>query len=173
MNIIIFGPPGSGKGTQAKKLAEKYNLIHVSTGDLLRANKVPVGTGDYVDDEMVIKLVADKIKDNPNGEFIFDGFPRTTKQALALSKLIKIDAAILLMVSDEEVINRIVKRGKTSKRADDNEEVAHKRIKEYADKTYPLKQFYSLNNILYPVNGEVSIEDVTTAVDKIYKTLNK
>jgi adenylate kinase len=171
MNIIIFGPPGSGKGTQAKKLAEKYNLIHVSTGDLLRAKKVPLGTGDYVDDKVVIKLVEDKIKENPDGQFVFDGFPRTTKQALALSKLIKIDGAILLMVSGEEVINRIVKRGETSERADDNEKVAHKRIKEYEDKTYPLKQFYSLNKILFPINGEGSIDEVANTVDNIMSNI--
>jgi adenylate kinase len=171
MNIVIFGPPGSGKGTQAKKLSEKYKLMHVSTGDLLRERGIKLGSGDFVSDEMAIDLVRDVVLTRYiisfHEGYIFDGFPRTLVQAEALSKLTTIDKAISLKVSEEEVVRRIIKRGEKSGREDDNEPIARKRFKEYIEKTYPIKQFYSLNGILCPVDGEGTVDEVFDNICKL------
>lgn len=183
-NIILFGPPGSGKGTQSKKIAEKYNLIHISTGDIIReeikqgtelGKKVgSLGSGELVSDEIVIELIEEKIKRSyatiPNKDlhgFIFDGFPRTIEQAIELSKMIDIDKAILLMVNDNEVVRRILQRGEKSGRADDNKPAAMIRLNEYTNKTYPIKQMYSLEGKLSVLNGEASIDDVFNSICKI------
>lgn len=182
MNIIIFGPPGSGKGTQSKKLAEKYKLTHISTGDLLReekekgtelGKKLDLGSGKLVDDETVLQLIENKIKEiyatqlSHEIGFVFDGFPRTIEQAIALNQMIDIDKVVLLIVKDEEVTRRILIRGEKSGRLDDNKESIIKRLKEYTEKTYPMKQMYSLEGKLSVVNGALSVEEVFDAICKI------
>src|SRR3954466_16401428 len=152
-NIILFGPPGSGKGTQSERLVLKYGLKHLSTGDLLRseiAAQTPLGLeaksfmdkGQLVPDEVVIGMISSALDNNPDAKgFLFDGFPRTEAQAEALDKLLKmkkteIHVVLALQVSEEELVNRLLNRGKTSGRSDDTgEEVVRARIKEYQDKT--------------------------------------
>jgi adenylate kinase len=161
LNIVLFGPPGAGKGTQSKKILDKYSLIHLSTGDLLRDEiarhtelgikaKAIMDKGDLVSDEIVIGMIESKIKGNPGANgFIFDGFPRTITQAKALDELLaKLNTGITMMlaleVENNELIQRLLLRGKESGRADDsNEDIIRNRIHEYNNKTSPLKQYYS------------------------------
>ena len=178
LNIVLFGPPGAGKGTQAKKLCEKYNLIHLSTGDLLRDEisrgtvlgiqaKTIMDSGVLVSDDIVIGMIGSKLDANPNAAgFIFDGFPRTQAQAKALDDLLEskkssIRLMIALEVTDEELLQRLLLRGSESGRADDqNEEVIRRRIYEYNSKTAPLKQYYSFQNKFHSVYGMGTIEDI-------------
>lgn len=183
-NIILFGPPGCGKGTQSKKLAEKYGLIQITTGDLIREeikNGTPIGkqikslgSGKLVGDDVVIQLVEDKIKKTYSSTdvkdlkgFIFDGFPRTIEQAIQLNQMIDINHVILMMVSDTEIIRRIEERGKTSGREDDNKETAVIRLKEYTEKTYPIKQLYGMEGRLSVVKGEGSPEEIFNSLCNI------
>jgi len=178
LNIVLFGPPGAGKGTQAKKLCEKYNLIHLSTGDLLR-DEISQGTvlgvqaksimdkGELVSDEIVIAMIGSKLDSNTDAKgFIFDGFPRTQAQAKALDELLEskkspINMMIALEVTDQELIQRLLLRGAESGRADDqNEEIIRRRIYEYNSKTSPLKQYYSFQNKFHSVYGMGTIEDI-------------
>ena len=178
LNIVIFGPPGSGKGTQAAKLVEKYHLMHLSTGDVFRANikggtelgklaKSFMDKGDLVPDEVTIKMLESEVnkQTNPKG-FIFDGFPRTTAQAQALDKFLSgnktsISMTLALDVEEEELTKRILLRGKDSGRADDqNEEIIRNRVKEYTVKTAPLKEFYSKQGKLRSVKGEGSVDEI-------------
>lgn len=180
-NLVLFGPPGSGKGTQSENIISKFGLMHVSTGDLLRAEKkaeTPLGleakkfmdNGELVPDEVVIGMISSKIDANPEAKgFIFDGFPRTVAQAEALDKLLlfkntPINLVISLEVKEEELITRLVERGKESGRADDNEEVITKRIKEYHAKTAPVADFYKEQNKLVSVEGIGSISDIFEAI---------
>ena len=189
LNIILFGPPGSGKGTQALKLAEKYNLIHISTGDLLRgeiSNKTQLGleakkfmdAGNLVPDEVVIGMIDNKLTEHKNAEgVIFDGFPRTIPQAEALDQLLKekgtaISVVLYLKVSDEEITKRILKRGETSGRADDkNEEVIAKRIKVYKEETSVVGKYYKKQGKFEGIEGEGSIDDIfsrlTNKIEKL------
>lgn len=178
LNIVLFGPPGAGKGTQAKKLCEKYNLIHLSTGDLLRDEiargtvlglqaKTIMDSGVLVSDDIVIKMIGSKLDANRQAKgFIFDGFPRTQAQAKALDELLEskkssIRLMIALEVTDEELLNRLLLRGAESGRADDqNTEVIRRRIYEYNSKTAPLKQYYSFQNKFHSVYGMGTIEDI-------------
>jgi adenylate kinase len=178
LNIVLFGPPGAGKGTQAKKLIDKYGLVHLSTGDLLRAeitNGTPLGLkaknimdrGDLVSDEIVIGMIENKLNANPKANgFIFDGFPRTTAQAQALDELLKnkntsITMMIALEVDTVELTRRLLVRGHESGRADDqNEEIINNRIKEYNNKTAPLKTYYNAQRKFHQVYGIGSIEQI-------------
>jgi len=178
LNIILFGPPGAGKGTQAIKLAEKYTLIHISTGDLLR-NEVKAGTelgnaaknlmdnGILVSDEIVTAMIDSKISKNLSAKgFIFDGFPRTTNQASSLDTLLlkynlSITLTIALEVDEEELYKRISLRGKISGRADDQDRTTFlKRMEVYNSETSPLKVFYKNKGILVAVVGIGEIEDI-------------
>ena len=177
-NLILFGPPGSGKGTQSEKLIEKYNLKHISTGDLLRseiANKTPLGVeakilmdmGSLVPDEVVIGMIRNTLDTNPEAEgFLFDGFPRTAIQANALDELLSekgssIEVMIALEVSEEELVKRLMKRGETSGRSDDNnEQVIRARLAEYRNKTAVVADHYKKEHKAIVVKGEGEIEEV-------------
>jgi len=178
LNIVLFGPPGAGKGTQAKKLIDQYGLIHLSTGDLLRA-EIAHGTelglkaknimdrGDLVSDEIVIGMIGNKLNANPNANgFIFDGFPRTTAQAEALDVLLTqkntaITMMIALEVDNVELTRRLLVRGHESGRADDqNEDIIKNRIKEYNNKTAPLKSYYASKGKFHSVYGIGSIDQI-------------
>lgn len=178
VNIILFGPPGSGKGTQAEKLIEKYKLVHISTGDLLRAEmaaKTPLGqearsfidNGRLVPDEVVIGMISAKLDAHPKaGGFIFDGFPRTIAQAEALDKLLSaknysITRLLSLEVSEPELIRRLLNRGKTSNRSDDQDvSIVRNRIDEYRKKTLPVADYYNRQGKLSNIKGEGSIEEI-------------
>lgn len=184
LNIVLFGPPGAGKGTQAVKLVEKYKLVHLSTGDIFRANikggtdlgklaKSYMDKGDLVPDEVTIKMLESEVNKVSNSKgFIFDGFPRTTAQAQALDKFltgknIPITMTLALEVDEEELTKRIILRGKESGRADDQDEnIVRNRVKEYNNKTAPLKDFYKGQGKLKSIQGIGSIEDIFTALCK-------
>ena len=190
LNIVLFGPPGSGKGTQSEKLISKYNLIHLSTGDILRgeiANGTQLGLeakklmdqGSLVPDEVVIEMISNKLEANLNANgFIFDGFPRTTAQAVALDNLLtskksEITAMLALEVDDEELTKRLLSRGKQSGRADDqNEDIIRNRIIEYNNKTAPLKKYYASQHKFHSVNGIGSIDEILESlcnkIDNVY-----
>jgi adenylate kinase len=189
LNLVLFGPPGAGKGTQSQKLIEKYGLIHLSTGDLLRG-EIAQGTelgleakklmdqGVLVPDEVVIGMISNKLDANKDaGGFIFDGFPRTVAQAEALDELLhskgeNISAMIALEVDDEELEHRLLLRGKNSGRPDDaNPDVIRKRIKEYNDKTAPVADFYRNQNKFTSVNGIGSIEEIFDSISAVTEAL--
>ena len=179
LNLILFGPPGSGKGTQSEGLIKKYNLQHLSTGDILRneiSNNTPLGLeakkfmdkGILVPDEVVIGMISGKIDetaDKVNG-YIFDGFPRTIAQAEALDKLLQfktipINLVLSLQVEEEELVKRLLSRGATSGRPDDqNEEIIRNRVKEYRTKTEPVADFYIKKNKLQNIAGVGSVETI-------------
>ena len=177
-NIILFGPPGSGKGTQSEKLIAKYGLKHLSTGDLLRseiAQQTPLGMeaknimdkGHLVPDEVVIGMISSALEANPEVRgFLFDGFPRTDNQAEALDKLLELKktaiAVMLAMdVSEEELVKRLVKRGETSGRPDDsNEGVIRARIAEYNSKTAAVANYYKTFDKVVAVKGEGGVEEI-------------
>src|SRR5690554_4333599 len=178
LNIVLFGPPGAGKGTQSEKLIEKYNLIHIATGDLFRKHlgegtdlgkkaKAYMDEGRLVPDEVVIGMVGEKIKSEDEGKgFIFDGFPRTVPQAEALDALLQehsleISGMIALDVPEEVLKQRIRERGKTSGRADDQEESKiNTRIKVYLDETLPVADYYERQGKLSKVYGVGTIEEI-------------
>ena len=189
LNLVLFGPPGAGKGTQSNLLIEKYSLIHLSTGDILRG-EIAAGTalgmeaktlmdrGDLVPDEVVIGMISSKLDNNPSSNgFIFDGFPRTSAQAEALDNLLEekrtsISAMISLKVEDEELIKRLLSRGKDSGRADDQDEsIIANRINEYNNKTAPLKEYYSAQNKLSEIEGDGTVEDIAEKLNDVIDTL--
>ena len=177
-NLILFGPPGSGKGTQSEKLIAKYGLKHLSTGDLLRseiANQTALGVeakkimdkGQLVPDEVVIGMISSALDGNPDAKgFLFDGFPRTPAQAEALDKLLElkktsIAVMLALNVSEEELVKRLMKRGETSGRSDDtNENVIRARITEYRNKTEVVADYYRNFDKVVMVKGEGTVEDI-------------
>ena len=177
-NLILFGPPGSGKGTQSEKLIAKYGLKHLSTGDLLRSeisNQTPLGKeaqnfmdkGQLVPDEVVIGMISSALDDNPDARgFLFDGFPRTPAQAKALDNLLElknapIAAMLALDVSEEELVKRLLKRGETSGRSDDNNEnVIRARIVEYRTKTAIVADYYKQFDKVVMIKGEGTIDDI-------------
>lgn len=183
-NLVLFGPPGSGKGTQSENIVKTYNLLHLSTGDLLRdevSNHTPLGVeakkymdqGMLVPDEVVIGMISSKLDENQDARgFVFDGFPRTRAQAEALDKLLefkntKIDLVLSLEVPEQELINRLISRGQTSGRSDDNEAVITKRIVEYRQKTEPVATYYAGHGKLEQIAGEQSIEDTFKLLAKV------
>jgi len=178
LNIVLFGPPGAGKGTQSDLLIKKYSLVHLSTGDILRS-EVAAGTklgleakklmdaGNLVPDEIVIGMISSKLDANKDAKgFIFDGFPRTTTQAEALDKLLSgkntsISMMLALEVDDEELIKRLLNRGKLSGRSDDADAtIIANRISEYNKKTAPLKDYYTKQGKFFSVKGVGSIEEI-------------
>lgn len=187
MRLILFGPPGAGKGTQADFIREKYEVEHISTGDVLREamkNETEVGLyaksfmdkGELVPDEVVTEIIRQKISAIGGGGFMLDGFPRTLEQARSLDGIladtgIGIDAVIFLEVPDEEVVQRITKRQKTEGRRDDTEGVIRNRLRVYKDQTSPLKDFYEKTGVLRAVEGVGQISDIAERIDGVLKQL--
>ncbi len=177
-NIILFGPPGSGKGTQSEKLIEAYGLKHLSTGDLLRSEisrqtalgmeaKSLMDKGQLVPDEVVVGMIHSALEANPQAKgFLFDGFPRTTAQSVALDKLLKlkntaIGVVLALEVSEEELVKRLLNRGLTSGRTDDNNEsVIRARIVEYKEKTTVVANHYAQFDKVVNIKGEGTVEEI-------------
>ena len=181
-NLILFGPPGSGKGTQSEKLIDKYGLIHLSTGNLLREeimNKTRLGmeakqfmdNGQLVPDSVVIGMIRSALANNPEAKgFLFDGFPRTVAQSEALDELLaenksEINIVLALQVGEEELIGRLLNRGKTSGRSDDvNEEVIRARIMEYENKTAPVAGHYDIVDKVVRLKGEGEVDEIFDAL---------
>jgi adenylate kinase len=177
-NLILFGPPGSGKGTQSEKLIEKYGLIHLSTGDLLRKERklrTPLGIeaqqfidrGQLVPDEVVIGMISSALDENANARgFLFDGFPRTVAQAEALDKLLELKKSeialvLFLEVNEDELIKRLIHRGKTSGRTDDaDENIQRKRQEVYKSETLPVASHYARSKKVVNVNGIGEIDEI-------------
>ena len=188
LNVVLFGPPGAGKGTQSERLIEKYGLVHLSTGDVFRANikgETELGTlaksymdkGQLVPDEVTINMLRSEVLKHPESKgFIFDGFPRTIAQAEALdafltSKNEEITATVALEADDEILVQRLLERGKTSGRADDqDEEKIRNRYQEYNEKTAPLMDYYKAQNKFYAVDGIGSIQEVTERLSLVLDT---
>lgn len=184
-NLILFGPPGSGKGTQSDKIVEKFGLIHLSTGNLLRqeiADKTALGLeaknfidkGQLVPDEVVIAMISSCIEKHHEAKgFLFDGFPRTVAQAEALDKLLvlkktSITKVIALEVVEEELIKRLIKRGETSGRSDDtNEEVIRKRFAVYKDETEPVAEHYKQQGKFEAIRGVGTIDEIFNAISNL------
>ena len=184
-NLILFGPPGAGKGTQSERLITKYNLVHLSTGDILRSEvtaqselgiqaKELMDRGELVPDEVVIGMIKTKLQNNSSAKgFIFDGFPRTTAQAEALDALLEdlqttITMMIALEVSEDELITRLLKRGEDSGRSDDQDRsIILNRIKEYNAKTAPIKNYYGAQKKFFPVEGMGSIDDIFERISAV------
>jgi len=178
LNLILFGPPGSGKGTQSEKLIAKYGLKHLSTGDLLRSEigqKTPLGLeaksimdkGQLVPDAVVIGMISSALETNPEASgFLFDGFPRTAAQAEALDKLLElkktsIKMMLAMVVTEEELVSRLLKRGETSGRSDDNNEgVIRARIAEYHNKTAAVADYYKKFDKVVTVKGEGTVDAI-------------
>lgn len=189
INIVLFGKPGAGKGTQAEFLKEKYNLTHLSTGDIFRFNikngtelgqlaKTYIDNGDLVPDSVTIQMLEAEVEKNADSKgFLFDGFPRTIAQAEALdaflnSKNQEVTATIALEADDEILVQRLLERGKTSGRADDqDEEKIRNRYQEYNEKTAPLIEYYKGQGNFYAVNGIGSISEITERLSLIIDKL--
>ena len=189
VNFLIFGPPGSGKGTQSVRLAEKFNLVHLSTGDMLRA-EITTGTelgkkmsaimakGELVPDEVVIEMIAVKI-DNTKGSsgFLFDGFPRTVAQTIELEKMLgrrgmKINLMLVLDVEHDELVSRLVARAELSGRPDDKDPaVIENRISVYKSKTEPIINYCRKKQLYQPVNGMGTIDDIFIRLSEYMKKL--
>lgn len=190
INLVLFGKPGAGKGTQAAFLKATFNLVHISTGDLFRyniKNKTALGQqaqsfmdkGDLVPDRLTIEMLEAEVDRNPEAKgFIFDGFPRTKAQAQALdvfieAKNMKINATIALEANDDILVKRLLERGETSGRSDDQDESKiRNRFDEYKLKTAPLKDYYEGQHKFYSVNGIGSIDEITERLTNLIVSLN-
>lgn len=188
-NLVLFGPPGAGKGTQANFLKEQYNLVHISTGDVFRYNiknetalgmlaKSYMDKGELVPDQVTIEMLNAEVEKNTDAKgFIFDGFPRTNAQAEALDTFLtgkdsEISAMIALEVDDDILVERLLERGKTSGRADDSDEgIIRNRIKEYYKKTAVLKDYYSAQDKYFGVDGVGTIEEITKRLSAVIDSL--
>jgi adenylate kinase len=189
INIVLFGPPGSGKGTQAQNLIEKFNLKQISTGDLFRFNmkndtelgklaKSYIDKGELVPDQVTIDMLIDELRKPTDAEgFIFDGYPRTAVQTEALEKIVKeelnddIDVCLSLIVEDTILVERLLKRGETSGRTDDsNEEIIQNRIKEYYTKTAEVAELYKQQGKYVEVNGVGEINEIS---EKLFAEVEK
>jgi adenylate kinase len=190
LNIALFGPPGAGKGTQSKSLMEKYNLAYIATGDMLRKEiddgtelgllaKDIISKGRLVSDEIIVQLIEKKIKHTPKARgFLFDGFPRTVVQAYILAGLLlKFDSTLSCMlglqVPEDELMKRLIHRGKDSKRSDDNAEVIKRRFKEYRDKTMPVAEFYREKKKYFQIDGVGSIDDIFSKLNQAVESTLK
>jgi adenylate kinase len=190
LNLVLFGPPGAGKGTQSALLIERFDLMHLSTGDLLRA-EIAAGTalgleaktlmdkGILVPDAVVIGMIASRMEQNPDAKgFIFDGFPRTTAQAEALDTLLSekgtlIHRMVALEVDDEELTRRLLNRGKESGRPDDQDEsIIRQRVNEYNAKTLPLKSYYEGQGKFTGISGIGSIEEIFGSICQVVEGVN-
>ncbi|MGE5314356.1 MAG: adenylate kinase [Acidobacteriota bacterium] len=186
LNIALFGPPGAGKGTQSEFLIKKYNLFYISTGDILRkeiADKTKLGleaqsiiaSGGLVSDEIIVQIIEKTITENPDADgFLFDGFPRTYVQAYILEGLmLKLHTSLTRLISldvpEEVSVARLMHRGKTSGRTDDNETVIRTRLREYREKTLPVMQFYKDKGIFTELDGTACIEEVTAQLTEIIR----
>lgn len=184
LNLALFGPPGAGKGTQSEYLVDRYNLGYISTGDILRKElraesdlgqqaRDIIAAGGLVSDEIIVQILEKTIAAHPHANgFLFDGFPRTTIQAYILEGLMtklntQLDCLINLDVPEEESVRRLLERGKTSGRSDDNEEVIRNRLKEYDEKTRPVLEFYQERGLRIDVDGTGSIEEVRDTIESI------
>lgn len=185
LNLILFGPPGSGKGTQAQKIVDKYNLLHISTGDLFRyemGNDTPLGLkakefikkGELVPDEITIGMLQNKVNANPDVKgYIFDGFPRTIAQAEALdeflaSKDTAVSILLALDVNDDEIVKRILNRGLTSGRPDDNDEsIIRNRISVYNDETAQVFDYYNEQDKSMKISGIGTIDEIFDRIDEV------
>jgi adenylate kinase len=189
LNLVLFGPPGAGKGTQATRLVEKYHLVHLSTGDIFRSNikegtdlgqlaKSYIDKGALVPDEVTIGMLEAEVNSNSNAKgFIFDGFPRTSAQAEALdaflsSKATEVSSMLALEVDENELITRLLERGKSSGRADDQDAgIIKNRIQVYENETAVLKTYYANQNKFFGIEGVGSIESITLGLCKAIDTL--
>jgi adenylate kinase len=188
LNLIIFGPPGAGKGTQSENLVRKFSLAHVSTGDLLRkemAEETPLGKevrdiisgGGLVGDDIVGEMIAEFIRSNKTAAgILFDGYPRTVRQCEMLEKIfaneaLRLTGVIGLEVEQEELMRRLLHRARVQNRADDTEEVIHARFKEYEDKTAAVMEFYKKENLYFPVKVCASLKENLASVEALVKSL--
>ncbi len=189
INLILFGPPGSGKGTQAKMLEEKFDLLQISTGDLFRyelGNNTPLGQkartymdkGQLVPDEVTVAMLKNKLEMHPHVKgYIFDGFPRTIPQSEALDELLKergesVDSLISLVVDEEEIVKRLLERGKTSGRKDDaNEEVIRNRISVYKSETSPVYDYYDQQKLSQQISGVGDISEINGRLNSLISSL--
>lgn len=187
-NVVMFGAPGCGKGTQSARLIDEYGLYHISTGDLLRdhiARGTDLGVvadsyiskGHLIPDDLMISILEHTLDNNPETAkgVIFDGFPRTIEQAKALKKMLekrgsKVNAVIGLEVDDKELIDRLLKRGQDSGRSDDNIDTIHERLQVYNRQTAPLRDYYKSEGKYHAINGSGSVDDIFNDIKKALAT---
>ena len=188
INLILFGAPGSGKGTQSANLVQRYQLMHVSTGDILRAEikaetelglkaKTLIEAGHLVPDEVIIGMMEDLVASHPDVKgFVFDGFPRTVAQAEALDALFakldtQVHAVLDLQVAEDELVERLLKRGQDSGRSDDNLETIQKRLGVYHAQTAPIAAHYAKKGVHHPIAGSGAITDITARIARVIDAL--